>query len=78
MKHTVTFYFDHIPGLMSEAIFPFRNAKRAPGRGWTRYSVTVEFDDGSMGVESVCIDGEPKGAVVLTTDGTAKYEYPDR
>jgi hypothetical protein len=82
VKSNVTFFFDHIPGLASEAIYPFRSATRPPLDGWTRYSVTVEFDDGSMHVESSCIDAPFKqnkdGFVALTTDGNAAYVFDSK
>lgn len=79
MKHSVPFFFDHIPGLPSEAIYPFRNATSPPMPGWTRYAVTVQFDDGAASVESVCVDVVAKPAgVVLTVDGSAKYEFSDK
>ncbi len=78
MKHTVSFYFDHIPGMASESIYPFRNEIRQPLEGFRRYHVTVTFDDGALPVESVCLDAGQVAGVALTVDGSAKYEFPDR
>jgi hypothetical protein len=78
VKNALRFYFDHTPGMDLGAVWPFLHARNPPLPGWNRYSVTVQFDDGSMNVESVCLDGEPKSTVVLTLDGSAKYEWDER
>lgn len=80
MKHTVTFYFDHTPGIEESAIYPFVANKyaQAPLPGWTRYRATVQFDDGAANVESTILDAATPVGVVLTVDGSAAYTFPDR
>lgn len=80
MRHTVTFYFDHIPGMLTSAVYPFVASAHVhpPSDGWKRYRVTVEFDDGARDVESTILDAATPVGVALTVDGSAKYEFPDK
>ena len=78
MKTTITFYFDHAPGMSGDTVFVTHKPYGSPADGFKRYRVSVDVDDGCSVPEAVCLDAMPPVGVALTVDGSAAYTFPDK